>query len=87
MLNGVGFFHFGSPDKSTPLRSLVQELEKKAAQGGELLKGALIVLPEAFNLGVDYNDDGNWGKGNYAPSIKKCLMRVAEEFDVMFVPA
>jgi hypothetical protein len=54
-LAAVGFFHFGK-GYSAPLAALDAELERVSAteSAGDSLSNALIVLPEAFNLGRQY---------------------------------
>lgn len=49
MIRGIGFFQFVENQWGDPIGSLEEQLNDK------LLRDFLIVLPEAFNLGADYN--------------------------------
>jgi hypothetical protein len=53
-LKRVGFFHFGSDEKCDPLGSLEAEIKKQEKLE---LAGALLVLPEAFNVRGGYYSD------------------------------
>lgn len=55
MIRQVGFFHFGSEDKSDPFGQLEDEMER-VHRGGCDFSDSLIVLPEAFNIGRDYSE-------------------------------
>ena len=77
MLQKVGFFHFGA-DHSTPVQAL-----KCALKDASDVKGALIVLPEAFNISVYYYS--NTGDRNFAPSVLDKVADLAKEFGVAFV--
>jgi hypothetical protein len=48
----VGFFHFGSDERTMPDRLLERAMEE--AGGTPCLRQSIIVLPEAFNIGVKY---------------------------------
>src|ERR1700722_18569415 len=53
-LNSVGYFHF-QEDFESPIPALDQAIEDFKKRGG-VLPGALIVLPEAFNIRKPYFD-------------------------------
>ena len=77
VLQKVGFFHFGA-DHSTPVQAL-----KCALKDASDVKGALIVLPEAFNISVYYYS--NTGDRNFDPSVLDKVADLAKEFGVAFV--
>src|ERR1700685_3197425 len=52
LITRIGFFHYGK-HHSTPLDAFRVELEKLSK---DAIKGALVVLPEGFNLGRCYHD-------------------------------
>ena len=81
MLKKIGFFHFGSEDRKRPLESLTASM--KEAGGKPHLRESLIVLPEAFNIGVKY--EPNSGPCDFDPNIKCCLQGLAADFEVAFV--
>lgn len=76
MLQKAGFFHFGD-GHSRPVQAL-----KCALKDASDVKGALIVLPEAFNISVYYSDKGD---RNFDPSILGEVKDLAVEFGVAFV--
>jgi len=77
MLEKIGFFRFGR-DHSEPRRALECALEK--SHGAE---NALVVLPEAFNIAVPYQQ--REGKQNFDRMIVKELQALSERFKVAFV--
>ena len=80
MLKRLGYFHYGSEDRSKPIGSLEVAINE-ACKHSEV-KDSLIVLPEAFNLRVPY-EEGALRKleGNTEESLKA----LAAKFDVAFV--
>lgn len=79
-LKRIGVFHFVSRDRSDPIKSLSAALNDARAKSD--LSNSLIVLPEAFNLGRDY--DSRDGRG-VLPGISSQLRALASQFDVAFV--
>ena len=77
----LGFFHYGNPDKSEPVTSLLGVLTRRAAV--EPVAGSLIVLPEAFNIGKPYYDAST--RPNTDAAIVGVLQAVAREFRLAFV--
>ena len=76
MLQKVGFFHFGA-DHSMPIQAL-----KRALEHADDIEGALIVLPEAFNISVPYRGEGD---RNFDPSVLDKVKDLAERFGVAFL--
>lgn len=76
MLRKIGFFHFGY-HHSTPKAALEQALLE--AEGSE---GALIVLPEAFNIAVSYRSPG---ERNFDRVILSDLQGLSNRFKTTFV--
>lgn len=74
----IGAFHFGT-NHAAPLKSL-----ELALQDASDAREAVIVLPEAFNIGVAYRGEGS---RNFEPSIVGDLQRLADRFGVAFVAA
>jgi hypothetical protein len=52
MLKQIGYFHYGSEDRSDPVRAL--ELAIDDFGGTSVVADSVIVLPEAFNLTDHY---------------------------------
>ncbi len=78
-INNIGFFHFGSDDKSDPMRSLAISLEK-AVTTKRCLTGSLLVLPEAFNIRNDYQT-----LSAPDPSVVYALKEMSKEHGMAFV--
>src|ERR1700680_1743010 len=76
MLQKIGFFHFGSTH-SMPKAALERALE----EAGDA-KNSLLVLPEAFNLGVSYRGEG---ERNFDRTVLTDLQELARRFAVAFV--
>src|SRR5713101_3194855 len=58
MLNKLGFFHFAQ-GHDDPFGCLAEALNKKSVEHDKGdIGGSLIVLPEAFNLGMKYYPHG-----------------------------
>lgn len=73
----IGAFHFGNIDKSDPIRSLTDSL----ADASGNLEGALIVIPEAFNI-----REGYWSDHRYVDaSIKTILKEISRCFKIALV--
>ena len=70
----IGFFHFGSDDKSDPILALQQSIRSQDPG-----KNCLIVIPEAFNLRNSYY------RREFDPSIAGSLAVVSTEFEVALV--
>jgi hypothetical protein len=81
MLNRIGAFHFGSPNRELPVKSL--EASLKQASETEAINGALIVLPEAFNICSPYEPDHVAYPSE--PNVRDSLERLCVQFDVSFV--
>lgn len=77
----VGFFHFGK-DYEHPVQALKEAIEEFKTNGG-MLKDALIVLPEGFNLGRYYGDDDD--TANFDVGILCELAAVSESVGCAFV--
>lgn len=86
MLQKVGFFHFGTghDNPKVALEGALQvALESDELPGGASRPTAtLIVLPEAFNIGVPYRGEG---KRDFNRSIVGELQDIAGRFHVAFV--
>jgi hypothetical protein len=52
MLKQLGYFHYGSEQRSSPIGALERAIDE--AGGRPKVENSLIVLPEAFNLRVTY---------------------------------
>src|SRR5579862_1531911 len=80
----VGFFHFGSADKKTPLTSLERAMQE--AGGIPYLRHSIVVLPEASNIGMRYekNDDLPFNP-DFDPKIEDSLRDMAAGFECAFV--
>ncbi len=76
MFTQAGFFHFGC-EHNKPIESL------RAALCRADTSGALVVLPEAFNIGKHYRDDDR--ACDYHPAVLKALLALSVEFKVTFV--
>jgi predicted amidohydrolase len=76
MLEQIGFFHFGW-DYASPIAALERELCKT-----EHCANALIVLPEAFNIGIPYRGEG---EPNFDRVVLDDLRYLAARFRVSFV--
>jgi hypothetical protein len=70
----LGFFRFVA-DYDKPLESLEAAIKTHGDVGG-----SLIVLPEGFNIGKYYRDQGEC---NYSRSVIDRLQEIAGRFDVM----
>jgi len=80
----VGFFHFGSDNRKMPDQLLEKAMEE--AGGWPCLRESLIVLPEAFNIGVNYAKGCDPGsKPDFSPGIKGRLGEIAGRFECAFV--
>jgi hypothetical protein len=77
MFTRAGFFHFGT-DHGKPIDSL-----RAALIDAEETSGALLVLPEAFNIGKPYRDVGE--RCDYHPVVLRQLLALSAEFDITFV--
>src|SRR5712692_8213275 len=77
----VGFFHFGS-GHGAPMKALRCALREKAAKD---LHGALIVLPEGFNIGKCYHDTES--DVNPEPDVIAALKAEALKYEIAFVAA
>jgi predicted amidohydrolase len=85
MLQKIGCFHFGNPDKSRPLLSLENSIKARlAAQGEDDLRDSLIVLPEAFNLRGEYESRDRY-EVDPATAIKHRLGQLGKLFGIVFV--
>jgi hypothetical protein len=76
----IGFFAFGSNDKSDPVGSLEIELEKKPESQ---LKDSLIVLPEAFNSGADYKTSVE--PRIPATDVLRQLAKLSRDYGIVFI--
>ena len=79
MLKRVGFFHFVD-GRADPVGSLRAAIEIKARARD--VTGSLIVLPEAFNIGMNYYDEGC---PDYDPCVLSLLRDIASLYRVGFV--
>jgi len=79
MFEKIGFFHFGR-DWGNPIQALEDMLEAK--RRSECVADSLVVLPEAFNIGKSFWDDGDC---NYDPSVLARLGDIAEHLHLTFV--
>jgi hypothetical protein len=77
----IGFFHFGS-GHGKPMKALRCALGTKALED---LKGALIVLPEGFNIGKCYHDTE--ADTNPEPDVIAALKAEAVKYGIAFVAA
>ena len=77
----LGFFHYGSPDKTEPVAALEAALARRVAE--EPLSESLIVLPEAFNIGKPYYDASLLPNTDIA--IVGTLQRVARTYGIALV--
>jgi len=77
----VGFFHFGT-DHEHPIPALRSAIDEFKGRGG-ILKDALIVLPEGFNLKRYYGDDDD--TANFDTAILDDLARASESAACAFV--
>jgi hypothetical protein len=75
----IGFFHFGGDNRSDPMGSFMEALDRATA-GKQTSAGSLIVLPEAFNILDDY-----YIRSNPDPSIACALGRVSTDRGIVFV--
>jgi len=87
MLQKVGFFHFGTGydnPKAALERALedAQEINARPLGAATGLADSVIVLPEAFNIGVPYRGDG---ERDFKRSIIGELQDLAGRFHVAFV--
>lgn len=71
----AGYFHFGR-DHAEPIKALRHELCESDHSN------SLVVLPEAFNIGLPYRQEG---RPNFATSIFGELQNLAARFRVSFV--
>jgi predicted amidohydrolase len=80
----LGVFHFGSDDRKMPDRLLEGSIEE--AGGKAYVCQSVIILPEAFNIGVKYekNDDPDV-KPDFNPDIIDRLKALAARFECAFV--
>ncbi len=78
-IDKIGFFHFGSEDKSDPIKSLAASLEG-AVTPHRSLTGLLLVLPEAFNI---RNDCRILSEPD--PSVVDGLRKMSEEHGIAIV--
>ncbi len=80
MFSKIGYFHFGL-NHDNPL----QELRRAFADAKDRaeVRGALIVLPEGFNISKLYSNKAR--TCNYSPAIKKALGHISAEHHVRFV--
>ena len=83
MIKRVGFFHFGSLDKTDPIASLGTSLAAEVSKNGGL-NDCLLVVPEAFNIRNDYHNH-NRNARYRDPLISKEIKRLSVEFEVAFV--
>src|SRR5579863_7288023 len=83
----IGFYNPQVPEK--PLQALTSACESKRRElkdSGDDFRGSLIVLPEAFNIGVPYrdtNDKNNAPDRN--PVILSQLQGLCNDFDLCLV--
>jgi hypothetical protein len=77
----IGFFHFGS-GYGAPMKALRCALAEKAQED---LKGALIVLPEGFNIGKCYHDTK--ADIDPEPDVIAALKAEALKYEIAFVGA
>jgi len=77
MFTRAGFFHFGV-DHDQPLESL-----RAALRETRETSGALLVLPEAFNIGKPYRRADQ--RCDYHPVVLRHLLDLSAELDVTFV--
>jgi predicted amidohydrolase len=78
----IGFFHFGSDERKAPDGLLEKAMEE--AGGAPCLRESLIVLPEAFNVGVKYERDPD-ASPNFSAGVKGRLGEIAAKFECAFV--
>ena len=69
----IGFYTPDTPDD--PLKTLIAELERMRPH----LSRALLVLPEAFNIGTGYSRQGDFAKD---PRILSDLRERCTDFDI-----
>ena len=79
VIEGIGFFHFVANNWKHPLGSLECEL-KKNLRG----RNFLIVLPEAFNFGADYNGEAKTPKIPAERALRR-LAHLSRKYGVVFV--
>jgi hypothetical protein len=79
MFEKIGFFHFGR-DWRNPIEALQSKLE--STRRAEDVANSLIVLPEAFNIGKGFWEQGDC---NYDASVLAHLGAIAVDFQVAFV--
>ena len=77
MFKRVGFFHFGH-DHDDPIGSLRKALEEAAE-----VSDSLIVLPEAFNIGKKYRENGR--DPDFSPRVLDHLQGIARTRGISFV--
>ena len=77
----IGFFHFGR-NHNKPLQALETSLKCSEVETPEALTEALVVLPEAFNIGVKYRESGI---RNFDRAILKGLQHFSNDFRLTFV--
>ena len=77
----IGFFHFGR-NHDTPLQALEYSLKCRADETPDALTEALVVLPEAFNISVNYRESGI---RNFDRAILKGLQRFSNDFRLTLV--
>jgi len=80
-ISKIGYFHFGETDKADPVRSLQRSLEQEQrTRGDQAFAGALIVLPEAFNIKGDYFESVQPD-----PSVEASVRKISKNLGVCFV--
>jgi hypothetical protein len=79
----IGLFHFGSDERRPPCVLLEKSMED--AGGLACLRESIIVLPEAFNIGVKYDQNSDPKDFDFDPGVRCRLMAIAARFECAFV--